>query len=403
MAARSKKPAKPHPDYPLFPHANGQWAKKIKGKLHYFGRWDEPAAALAKWLEEKDDLLAGRTPATKQDGLTLADLANRFLTDKQSRVESGELTHRSWMDYHTSCSRVVDEFGKTRRVIALSPQDFAQLRARLASTRGPVTLKNEMVRIRMLFAYASAARLIEKPVDFGNGFDLPNKGSLRRARSAKGERAFTRRQIRSMVDKASPQLRAMILLGINAGLGNADVGHLPLSALNLKRGWLRYPRPKTGIDRRCPLWPETVAAIKAAIEVRPDPKLEADADLVFVTRKGFRWAKNTKASPLSTEMAKLVRSIGVKRAGLNFYALRHTFQTVGEESGDGAAVQAIMGHSPADRDMSAVYRERMTSRRLFAVAKYVRRWLFTKPKRKSDKPAKSVEPSDKPDLRVVSA
>ena len=133
---RTKKPKKPHHDFPLFPHASGQWAKKVLGKLHYFGT--DPDAALAKWLAEKDDLLAGRRPRAKGDGLTLMDLSNRFLTSKKNQLTAGELTSRTWGDYYRISETLLEFFGKDCRVLQLRPEDFGRFRADLQSAAGPL-------------------------------------------------------------------------------------------------------------------------------------------------------------------------------------------------------------------------------------------------------------------------
>ena len=74
------RPKKPYEGFPLTVHGSGKWFKSNRGKLHYFGLWADPDAALQLWLEQKDELLAGRTPRPKTDEITLKELADRFLT-----------------------------------------------------------------------------------------------------------------------------------------------------------------------------------------------------------------------------------------------------------------------------------------------------------------------------------
>ena len=383
---RPDKPAKPRPDFPLFPHAAGVWAKKIRGKMHYFGPWDEPDAALAKYLEQKDALHAGRKPRADPGEATVKDAANAILNAKQAAIDAGELSPRTRREYKSACDEVVACFGKTRLLADVGPDDFAELRKKLAGKWGPVRLGNQIQYVRSVFKFAYESGLIERPARFGPGFKRPSKKTLRLERAKKGPKLFTAEEIRRMIDGAGTPLRAMVLLGINCGFGNADAGRLPLPAVNLESGWVDFPRPKTGLPRRCPLWPETVEALRQALARRPDPKDPTHAGLFFLTQRGGPWAVDQPGGPVSAETVKMLRRLGINgRKGIGFYTLRHTFRTVADGAKDQPAADHIMGHEVAH--MSSVYREGIADERLKAVAAHVRRWLFA-----------AATPADSPDL-----
>jgi integrase len=380
----SPSPVKPErpPGSPLFWHATGRWAKKIRGKLHYFGRGSHDDA-VAEYNRLAPDLHAGRRPRDEErGGLTVYLLCARFLTAKKDQRDQGELSPRMFAEYGDACKRLIKVFGKTRLVSDLRPDDFAALRKHMARTWGPVRLKAEIIRSRTPFLWASKSGLIDRPPVWGERFAVPSAGIIRRHRAKQGPKMFSAQEIQRMLGMppwapaAGVQLSAMILLGINCGFGNGDIAGLPINALDLDRGWVHFPRPKTGIARHVALWPETISAIRDWLAVRPAPTDPADAPLLFITYKRGSWRDDTGRA-LSHEMRKLLDRLDIN-GSRGFYCLRHTLQTIGDESRDFIAVRSIMGHTSGD--IADSYRERMTPERLRAVTDHVRAWLWPKTK-----------------------
>jgi integrase len=384
------KPAKPYPDFPLTPHPAGYWCKKIRGKLHYFGPWGDPDGALAKYNEQKEDLHAGRTPRLEADAVTVKQLVNDFLHAKQQAVDVGELARLTWGDYKTACDEVVAAFGKSRLLTDVGPDDFAKLRNKLAHKWGPQRLSKMIQFVRCVFKWAYDSGVLDRPVRFGPGFKLPSKKVMRLHRAKNGPKLLTAEEVRRLLAAAGTQLKAMILLGINCGFGNADCGNLPQAALDLERGIVDYPRPKTGIARRAALWPETIGALRDAMTKRPEPKKQEHAGLVFLTRCGDSWHTGTTDGPLSREFGKLLHKLGINgRYRLGFYTLRHTFRTVADEAKDQPAADYIMGHEAPH--MSSHYREGISGERLRVVGDHVRAWLFADAKQQEQTPAQTTE------------
>ena len=115
---------------------------------------------------------------------------------------------------------------------------------------------------------------------------------------------------------------------MNGGLGNSDVGNMPLSALDLDNGWLDFPRPKTGIDRRIPLWPETIDGLQKWLTNRPKSRGNTADGLVFVTHVGGPWSKMVSDNPVCHETAKLLKKV----AEYKCIEEQRSMRTVEEES-----------------------------------------------------------------------
>jgi integrase len=421
---------RPYPDFPLTPHASGRWCRKIRGQLKYFTHWakringklerveaDGWQAALELYKQQAEDLHSGRTPRPAGNKLTVKQLFDRFLTAKHRKMEAGEMQQRTYHEYCEVLQIVADRFGKDRRVEDLAADDFEALRAYFATRWGPVRIGKLVVTVKSVFKHGLDNGLLERPMKYGSEFTKPGKAVLRRHRAKAGPRMFEPAELRELLKSADPTMKAAILLGLNCGFGNSDVASLPLSAVDLDASVIDYPRPKTGIPRRCPLWIETVEALKALQTARPAATAEA-AELFFVNERGgvlVRVTPKSRTDCISINFLHLLQRLQLHRPGRSFYTLRHVHRTISDGARDRVAADTIMGHS--DNSMASHYVEKIDDSRLRAVADHVRAWLFNesteaehKPKQKSKrkaKPAKDAgtqsQPGSRPMLRIFNS
>jgi integrase len=352
----AQKPEKP-PGCPLFPHNAGVWAKKVRGKLHYFGPWSDLQGAWDRWLAQKDYLLAGRKPPT--GGLTVDELLHLFYTDKVNQNREGSVTDACLDEYKITCDVVLTHFGPTVEIETLRHEDYAGLRKALTTgkrgqTYAPSTIKRRLTIARMIFSLG--ADQLGTPLPFKKPLQSPSKLVMRRRQRKLGPRMYAAADLRKLVKAADPHLRAMILLGINCGFGPMDCRTLSASAIG--KEWLTHPRSKTEVDRRCPLWPETAKALKAL------PK----GDHVF---NGRVWNRHV----IARQFEALCRKCKVKNHG--FYSLRRTFETVATTADvNQAVIDAIMGHTR--NDMASVYRQKIFDQQLRRCSDHVRLWYLGK-------------------------
>src|SRR5262245_255507 len=215
------KPPKPYPDFPLTPHDNGSWCKRIHRRLFYFGRWDDWQEALQEYLDQRDDLYAGRSPTRRKNAQTLGFALDHFLSSKKLAQESGEISERMYGEHERTCDRIVNSLGKNRLLSEIDVPSLEKLRSDLSkgySKNGdretkahlaPATVKGELTRARMVFLYLNE-NLADKPIVYRKPLRSPSRRLLRQAVNERGPCDLGRAEIVSLLDLASPQVKAMI-------------------------------------------------------------------------------------------------------------------------------------------------------------------------------------------------
>ena len=380
----------------MFANANGCWCKKIKGKPYYFGSWRTVSHndALKRYWSEAPAIQAGKTPKRRSDDVQLRDLLNDFLRHKEVLVTAGDLSARHVGDLHQTCRNLAGHLGTNTRLVELESRDFESLRLGLAKRLGPTALRNELTRIRSVFSYGVSTGLLERPPLYGIGFKGPSQKSLRKARNARGSRIYSPAETRLLIESADDQFKAILLLCLSCAFGNSDISNMPRSSLSADGLWVNYPRPKTEIPRRAPLWAEAKAAIERYLPNRPRPAAKEFRDLLFLTRNGTPWVRATiktvesedgkpahthavVVDALAHKFAKLAKGLKLNRPGLGLYGFRRAAQTAVENCGDMVAVDHLLGHVPHVRDMGSVYRDSVADVRLEKASQAIRDWLYS--------------------------
>jgi integrase len=213
---------------------------------------------------------------------------------------------------------------------------------------------------------------------------------------------LTGKEIDHLIAEANPAFKAMILLGINTAMGPADIGRLRWDMIDLERGRLNFPRPKTGTPRVGCLWRRTREALLRVRSLKHNRlalEREGAHALVFVTRTGrpfYRERQLHRTVVVDGKLIKKLAGIAVENAisitfgriarslemqGVTFYRLRHSFRTYAAKARDREIVDLCMGHTDATTSHTYDHSE-VPWRRVRRVSKIVRHRLWPELKQK---------------------
>jgi len=336
--------------FPLTFHPTGQYCKKIKRKMYYFG--SDKKEALQRYLDQATYLHGCQENLQKptEDHMTLKRLCDMYLQYQYSKLQANDLTASHHNEQIGSLNKLMDFLGQNIDINNISTLNLQDYKRRIQKSHVSVCRLNLHISImKALFHWARENDILE---------NIPNIDAVSRGKIIHQERfTFNSEQISQVLSMADVKIQAMIWLGLNCGFGCTDCSELKWTDLDLVNARVKLPRRKTGISRDLPLWPETVKSLE---------KIHRTGKLVFYTFRGNPYiqtllkndgngnGKYTTLNTITTKFSRLIKKSGLELPkGTGFYTLRRTAATIAARSGDPFAVQRLLGH--ADLQMATRY------------------------------------------------
>jgi len=117
--------------FPLTLHPTGQYCKKIKGKLYYFG--SDKSDALQRYLEQASFLYLGRASghAVGQDNITVKTLCNLYLEHQCDAVQAGQMSASHYKDQVHSLRLLARFLGQACTIGQIATLDLQNYRRKL--------------------------------------------------------------------------------------------------------------------------------------------------------------------------------------------------------------------------------------------------------------------------------
>lgn len=360
-------PVKWPPNLPEnFPLTVTKWGyvKTVGGRTHWICGRKTPREALTAWHSKATALAAKvKAPApvkVDHEGVTVHYVLGRWILARESDLHSGKIKPGTFAQYRRSAKRIDAVIGHMR-CDDYRPENTEHLHAALVEKHGEDFGRRAVGHWRDCCNYAEerdwcrpvrlgrkiVRRLLSRPAARME-WELLDKHQVKRLLAAALSATIDRR---NDFRQQAEQFHAALLLALNGGYGPTELAEMTKKMVDVKARTVSGARGKTGVNHVCPLWPETLDALKLVLIQRPDDPL------LFRTRNGNPWVyvkakmKGTRAVNASgndnfkQRWNDLTKPLGLKVRGQGMYKLRHLHATTADKFGDDKARRVLMGHA----------------------------------------------------------